>query len=190
MYGEGDEMLAKTGKLPGIKLIEPDVFEDNRGFFIESYNAERFAAHGITMCFVQDNHSLSVQPGVIRGMHYQLKPKAQIKLVRVIAGAIYDVVLDIRRGSPTFGQWESFELSAAKKRQLLVPAGFAHGFCTLLPDTEVLYKVDQLYSAEYDRGIAWDDPDIGIQWPTKHPIWSEKDSRYPKLAEPENNFFY
>jgi dTDP-4-dehydrorhamnose 3,5-epimerase len=157
---------------------------------MESYNAERYAANGITVNFVQDNHSLSVHQGVVRGLHYQLNPKAQSKLVRVTAGAIYDVVLDIRRGSPTFGLWEGFELSAQNKRQLWIPQGFAHGFCTLLPNTELLYKVDNLYSIEHDRGIAWNDPTLGIQWPVANPVLSDKDSRNPLLAEAEYNFVY
>ncbi|MFD0673654.1 dTDP-4-dehydrorhamnose 3,5-epimerase [Cohnella sp. GCM10027633] len=177
-------------KLQGIFLIEPTVFGDNRGFFMESYNAERFNRHGISMTFVQDNHSLSVEKGVIRGMHYQLAPMAQTKLVRVTVGAIYDVVVDIRVDSPTFGQWEGFELSVDNKLQLLVPAGFAHGFCTLVPNTEVQYKVDCRYSLEHDRGIAWDDPAIGIEWPTDSPILSAKDSRHPLLADADNNFAY
>lgn len=183
-------MIVREGSLPGVKLIEPVVFADSRGFFMESYNQERFASHGITTVFVQDNHSLSSETGVLRGMHYQLAPRAQTKLVRVTAGAIYDVIVDIRRGSPTFGQWEAFELSAENKRQLLVPQGFAHGFCTLSPNTEVQYKVDCLYSAEHDRGIAWDDPAIGIAWPTDAPILSAKDAKHPSLAEAEHNFVY
>lgn len=187
---QGDNMIVRETKLSGIKLIEPVVYEDNRGFFIESYNAERFAANGITTNFVQDNHSLSVQSGVVRGLHYQLNPKAQTKLVRVTAGAILDVVVDIRRGSPTFGHWESFELSAHNKHQLLVPHGFAHGFCTLAPNTEVQYKVDRLYSPAHDRGIAWNDPQIGIRWPVANTILSDKDARNPLLAEAEYNFDY
>ncbi|WP_373232244.1 dTDP-4-dehydrorhamnose 3,5-epimerase [Cohnella sp.] len=183
-------MNVKESKLPGVKVIEPTVYEDNRGFFMESYNAERMTAQGISTIFVQDNHSLSVQSGVIRGLHYQLEPKAQTKLIRVLAGAIYDVVVDIRRGSPTFGQWEGFELSAANKHQLLVPKGFAHGFCTLTPNSEVLYKVDMLYSAEHDRGIAWNDAALGIDWPTNDPVLSDKDSRHPLLADAEYNFTY
>lgn len=183
-------MNVHEGRLPGIKLIEPVVFEDNRGFFLESYNAERFNGQGISAIFIQDNHSLSTEIGVIRGMHYQIGPKAQTKLVRVTAGAIFDVVVDIRHGSPTFGQWEAFELSAANKRQLLVPQGFAHGFCTLMPNTEVMYKVDCFYSAEHDRGIAWDDPLIGIQWPTISPILSAKDTQHPSLGAADNNFFF
>jgi dTDP-4-dehydrorhamnose 3,5-epimerase len=177
-------------KLPGVKLIEPAVFGDNRGFFMESYNVEVFRRHGITHTFVQDNHSLSVDAGVLRGLHYQLNPKAQTKLVRVTAGAIYDVVVDIRKGSPTYGQWQGFILSAANKRQLLVPKGFAHGFCTLAPNTEVQYKVDEFYSPEHDRGIAWNDPALGIDWPASAPILSEKDGKHPRLAEAENNFVY
>ncbi|MBB6670626.1 dTDP-4-dehydrorhamnose 3,5-epimerase [Cohnella nanjingensis] len=176
--------------LPDLKLIEPAVFGDNRGFFMESYNAARFAEQGIAMQFVQDNHSLSAETGVLRGLHYQLNPKAQTKLVRVVAGAIYDVVVDIRKGSPTFGQWQGFILSADNKRQLLMPKGFAHGFCTLVPNTEVLYKVDELYSPEHDRGIAWDDPALGIDWPTSAPVLSGKDAKHPLLSEAEMNFTY
>lgn len=177
-------------KLSGIKLVETAVFEDHRGFFTESYNQKRFAEHGIGMAFIQDNHSLSVERGVLRGLHYQLDPAAQTKLVRVTAGAIYDVVVDIRRGSPTFGQWEGFELSAQNKRQLLVPRGFAHGFCTLAPNTEVQYKVDAFYSADYDRGIAWNDPAIGIAWPAQNPVLSAKDASHPLLANAEINFTF
>jgi dTDP-4-dehydrorhamnose 3,5-epimerase len=183
-------MHVSESKLIGVKLIKTTVYEDNRGFFMESYNTQQFSANGITVNFVQDNHSLSIQHGVIRGLHYQLNPKAQSKLVRVTAGAIYDVVVDIRRGSPTFRQWEGFELSAENKHQLWVPQGFAHGFCTILPNTEVQYKVDSLYSAEHDRGIAWDDPTLGIEWPEEQPILSDKDSRHPLLAEAEYNFVY
>ncbi|BBI36169.1 dTDP-4-dehydrorhamnose 3,5-epimerase [Cohnella abietis] len=181
-------MKIVEGKLAGVKLIEPVVFEDNRGFFMESYHADRFASLGITVSFLQDNHSLSKHKGVLRGLHYQLLPKGQSKLVRVTTGAIYDVVVDIREGSPTFGQWEGFELTAENKRQLFIPQGFAHGFCTILPNTEVLYKVDGLYSAEHDRGIAWNDPAIGISWPVEQPILSDKDSKHPLLADAEINF--
>jgi dTDP-4-dehydrorhamnose 3,5-epimerase len=176
--------------LPGVKLIEPAVFGDHRGFFMESYNEDVFRRHGITHKFVQDNHSFSVEAGVLRGLHYQLNPKAQTKLVRVTVGAIYDVVVDIRKGSPTYGKWQGFILSSANKRQLLVPKGFAHGFCTLVPNTEVQYKVDEFYSPEHDRGIAWNDPALGIDWPASAPILSEKDGKHPLLAEAENNFVY
>ena len=175
-------------KFIGVKLIEPDVFGDSRGFFMESYNAEIFAEHGIHYPFVQDNHALSVEAGVLRGLHYQLSPKAQTKLVRVTAGAVYDVIVDLRKGSLTYGQWEAFILSADNKRQLLVPKGFAHGYCTLTPNTEFLYKVDEYYSPEHDRGILWNDPAIGIDWPVESPILSEKDKKNPLLSEAEINF--
>lgn len=175
-------------KMQGLFIIEPAVFGDNRGFFMESYNVQKFKELGMEYPFVQDNHSLSMETGVLRGMHYQLNPKAQTKLVRVSAGAIYDVVVDIRKNSPTFGQWAGFILSAANKRQLLVPKGFAHGFCTIVPNTEVLYKVDEYYSPENDRGIAWNDPSLAIDWPTTNPILSEKDSKHPLLKDAEINF--
>lgn len=183
-------MKVIDSKLPGIKLLEPAVFGDHRGFFMESYNEQIAQTNGIPFDFIQDNHSLSVEAGVLRGMHYQLSPKAQTKLVRVTAGAIYDVVIDIRKGSPTFGQWQGFILSAANKRQLLVPQGFAHGFCTLVPNCEVQYKVDALYSPEHDRGIAWNDPALAIDWPTSNPVLSDKDGKHPVLADAEINFVY
>lgn len=175
-------------KLEGVKLIEPKVFQDQRGFFMESYNEATFNKAGISCHFIQDNHSLSVEAGVIRGLHYQLNPRAQTKLVRVVSGAIYDVVVDIRKTSKTFGQWTGFILSESNKRQLIVPRGFAHGFCTLVPNTEVLYKVDELYSPENDRGILWSDPELGIDWPTSNPILSDKDIVHPLFKEAEINF--
>ncbi|HIW32274.1 MAG TPA: dTDP-4-dehydrorhamnose 3,5-epimerase [Candidatus Paenibacillus intestinavium] len=183
-------MKVLATKLAGIKLIEPTVYGDNRGFFMESYNKETFNKHGIHTIFVQDNLSLSAEAGVLRGLHYQLNPAAQTKLIRVISGEIIDVVVDIRRNSPTFGQWEGFVLSADNKRQLLVPRGFAHGFCTQVANTEVQYKVDSYYSPEHDRGIAWDDVALHIDWPTSSPILSEKDRNQPRLAEAEINFEY
>jgi dTDP-4-dehydrorhamnose 3,5-epimerase len=183
-------MILYEGKLKGVLLIEPAVFEDSRGFFMESYNREELRKQGITLDWIQDNHSLSTQAGVIRGLHYQLEPKAQNKLVRVTAGAVYDVVVDIRRGSPSFGQWEAFELTASNKYQLLVPRGFAHGFCTLTPNAEVQYKVDELFSKEHDRGIAWDDQALKIAWPVTDPLLSNKDAHHPELKEAEINFDY
>lgn len=177
-------------KLSGVKLIEPVVYGDNRGFFMESYNERVAAENNITFNFIQDNHSLSVEAGVLRGLHYQLSPKAQTKLVRVTRGAIYDVVVDIRKGSPTYGQWQGFILSAENKRQLLVPQGFAHGFCTIVTNTEVQYKVDEFYSPEHDRGIAWNDPKLAIDWPTSTPILSKKDECHPNLDEADINFVY
>jgi dTDP-4-dehydrorhamnose 3,5-epimerase len=174
--------------LNDVYLLEPKVFGDTRGYFMESYNKKVFAELGLDFDFVQDNQSLSAQVGVIRGLHYQLNPKAQTKLVRVLQGAIYDVVVDIRKSSPTFGKWQGFILSEDNKRQLLVPKGFAHGFCTLVPNTVVAYKVDEYYSPEHDRGILWNDLELGIDWPTSQPILSEKDTCHPVLAEAEINF--
>nr|WP_216855283.1 dTDP-4-dehydrorhamnose 3,5-epimerase [Paenibacillus alba] len=178
-----------TTKLDGLYIVEPDVHGDNRGFFMESYNSAKFKELGIDFLFVQDNHSLSVETGVLRGLHYQLNPKAQTKLVRVVAGAIYDVAVDIRKDSSTFGQWVGVILSEANKRQLLVPQGFAHGFCTVVPNTQVLYKVDEYYSPDHDRGILWSDPSLGIDWPTSMPILSEKDKNHPLLQNAEINFY-
>lgn len=172
-------------KLEGVRIIEPAVHGDHRGFFMESYNRQTFVNHDLDYHFVQDNHSLSVEEGVIRGLHYQLPPKAQTKLIRVISGAVYDVVVDIRRNSPTFGQWVGVQLNENNKRQLLVPKGFAHGFCTLMPNTQVIYKVDEYYSPEHDRGIAWNDPALGIDWPTSNPTLSDKDRNHPLLANAE-----
>lgn len=181
-------MLTITTKLEGLYFIEPDVFGDNRGFFMESYSSSKFAEIGMNNTFVQDNHSLSKEAGVLRGLHYQLTPKAQTKLVRVASGAIYDVAVDIRKDSPTFGQWVGFILSESNKRQLLIPQGFAHGFCTIVPNTQVLYKVDEYYSPEHDRGILWSDPGLGIDWPTSKPILSDKDQKHPLLQDAEINF--
>lgn len=175
-------------KLDGVFTIEPAVHGDSRGFFMETYNSAKFKEFKIDFPFVQDNHSLSAEPGVLRGLHYQLNPRAQTKLIRVIQGAIYDVAVDIRKSSPTFGQWVGVILSASNKRQLLVPQGFAHGFCTLVPNTEVIYKVDDYYSPEHDRGIVWNDPALGIDWPTSNPILSAKDQTHPLLKDAEINF--
>ncbi|MFC7679250.1 dTDP-4-dehydrorhamnose 3,5-epimerase [Paenibacillus sp. GCM10028914] len=174
--------------LNGASLIEPVVHGDNRGFFMESYNEDLFKQNGINHNFIQDNHSLSAEPGVLRGLHYQLNPKAQTKLIRVLTGAIYDVIVDVRKSSPTFGQWIGVILSEHNHRQLLVPKGFAHGFCTLVPNTQVLYKVDEYYSPEHDRGILWNDPSLAIDWPTSSPILSDKDQRHPLLQDAELNF--
>lgn len=181
-------MKANLLELCGAALLEPAVHGDNRGFFMESFNEETMHKLGIGHDFIQDNHSLSAEVGVLRGLHYQLNPKAQTKLIRVISGAIYDVILDIRRNSQTFGQWRGYILSEYNKRQLLVPKGFAHGFCTLVPNTQVLYKVDEYYSPEHDRGILWNDPALGIDWPVTNPVLSDKDQRHPLLKDSELNF--
>lgn len=171
--------------LPAVRLIVPDRFGDDRGFFSESYSRRTLADAGIEDEFVQDNHSLSAQVGTVRGLHYQLPPFAQAKLVRVTRGAILDVAVDIRRGSPTFGQHVAATLSAAAWNQLYVPVGFAHGFCTLEPDTEVIYKVSAYYSRAHDRGIRWNDPELRLAWPVDAAaaILSAKDQIQPRLAE-------
>jgi dTDP-4-dehydrorhamnose 3,5-epimerase len=174
-------MNIKKTLFKGVYIIEPDVFQDHRGFFIESYNKSLLLQEGIDIDFIQDNHSFSNNAGVLRGLHYQLNPKAQTKLVRVCTGAIFDVVVDIRKNSDTFGHWISVILSEENKRQVLVPKGFAHGFCTLVPNTHVIYKVDEYYDGELDRGVLWKDPVIGIDWPVATPILSEKDSKLPLL---------
>ncbi|QHT59270.1 dTDP-4-dehydrorhamnose 3,5-epimerase [Paenibacillus lycopersici] len=183
-------MMVRETSLPGVKLVEPMIFEDDRGFFMESYNRDVCRHHGIQVDFVQDNHSLSVKEGTIRGLHFQIGPKAQAKLVRVTTGSIFDVVVDVRQGSPTFGQWEGFTLSSTNKRQLFVPKGFAHGFCTLEPHTEVQYKVDEYYSPEHDRGIIWNDPTLAIHWPYEAPILSDKDRTHPLFRSVDVNFLY
>lgn len=171
--------------LPGVKLIEPKVFGDDRGFFMESWNAATFAANGLDIAFVQDNHSRSAK-GVLRGLHYQMQTP-QGKLVRVTAGAVFDVAVDIRRSSPHFGQWVGYELSDTNKRMLWVPPGFAHGFLVLTDTADFLYKVTTLYDAPNDRGIRWDDPEIGIAWPDTGiaPLLSGKDAIAPLLADAE-----
>lgn len=169
-------------------LLEPKVYGDHRGFFTESYNKKVFKEIGLDYNFIQDNHSLSTETGTLRGIHYQMNPKAQTKLVRVLAGAIYDVIVDLRKGSPTYGEWEGFILSEDNKRQLLVPKGFAHGFCTLVANTQVFYKVDEYYSPEHDSGIIWNDEDLAINWPTDKPILSQKDELNRSFLEAEHNF--
>ena len=177
--------ILNTG-LPEVKLIEPNVFGDERGFFLETWNARTFAEHGIEADFVQDNHSRSAR-GVLRGLHYQLV-QPQGKLVRVARGRIFDVAVDIRKSSPRFGKWTGAELSGENHRMLWVPPGFAHGFLALEDETDVLYKCTALYAAEHDRGIAWNDPDIGVEWPFEDigsPALSAKDAAAPRLGDAE-----
>ncbi|WP_192800589.1 dTDP-4-dehydrorhamnose 3,5-epimerase [Brucella anthropi] len=173
--------------LDGVIEISPRKFGDDRGFFSETYNAKSFAEAGIDLTFVQDNHSYSAAKGVVRGLHYQLPPFAQDKLVRVIRGAILDVAVDIRKCSPTFGKWVALEVSAEKWNQILVPKGFAHGFVTLVENTEVIYKVTNYYSPEHDRSIRFDDPVIGIDWPlpASGVQLSDKDQKAPLFADAE-----
>lgn len=177
-------MIVHDTALPEVKLLEPRVFGDDRGFFLESWNAATFAGLGIDAAFVQDNHSRSAK-GVLRGLHYQIV-EPQGKLVRVVAGAVFDVAVDIRRSSPNFGKWTGHELSAANKHLLWVPPGFAHGFVTLSETADFLYKCTTLYAPAHDRGIAWNDPAIGIDWPLDAvPLLSTKDAAAPLLADAE-----
>ena len=170
--------------IPDVLLVKPNIFEDPRGFFLETYRENRFAEAGITQKFVQENHSAS-ERGVLRGLHYQIR-QPQGKLVRVIAGEIFDVAVDIRRSSPTFGQWVSIVLSAENKFQMWIPAGFAHGFYVLSECAEVTYKVTDYYAPEWDRSLLWNDPQIGIAWPlTAAPILSSKDINAKKMSEAE-----
>jgi dTDP-4-dehydrorhamnose 3,5-epimerase len=171
--------------LPEVRIVKTKMFSDERGYFSEVYNRVAFAAGGIRLEFVQDNVSLSLKTGTVRGLHFQTPPFAQAKLIRAVRGSILDVVVDIRRSSPTFGQHVRVELSGGDCRQLFVPAGYAHGFCTLEPDTEVQYKVSAPYSADHDRGLAWNDPALSIEWPVDpaQAVLSDKDRRNPPLAE-------
>ena len=179
----------KKLEIPEVILIEPRVFEDERGFFMESYKYSEFADFGIKDKFVQDGHSKSAR-NVLRGLHFQTLPKAQAKLVRCIKGEIFDAAVDIRKGSPTFGKWVGEILSEENKKELFIPAGFAHGFCALSAEAEIIYKSSDEYSPENERAIAWNDPTININWPIKNPIVSEKDAENGLLEEVENNFVY
>jgi dTDP-4-dehydrorhamnose 3,5-epimerase len=174
----------------GVREIRPRRFADERGFFSEVWNAETWREAGLELAFVQDNHSLSRARGVLRGLHFQAPPFAQQKLVRVTRGAVFDVAVDIRTASPTFGRWVSVVLSADEWNQVLVPAGFAHGFLTLEPDTEVQYKVTAPYSQAHDRAIRWNDPAIGISWPLAESelTLSDKDRAAPVLADADAGF--
>lgn len=182
--------LMKTN-LEGVFVIEPTVFGDHRGWFMETYSDTKFREVGLKLNFVQDNQSFSALKGTLRGLHYQLNPKAQTKLVRCTQGAIYDVAIDIRKGSPTYGQWFGIELSAENKKQLIIPKGFAHGFMTLTENVEVQYKVDELYAPECDRAILWNDSFLAIEWPIDlMPVLSAKDEQAALLKDAENNFIY
>lgn len=176
--------ITKT-KLDGVVIIEPEVFGDNRGFFMESWNKKKMAEAGLDYDFVQDNHSKSTVKGTLRGIHFQKGDKAQAKLVRCVKGAVFDVAVDLRRNSPTFKQWVGVELSEENKRQLLIPRGFGHGFVTLTDDVEFLYKADNYYAPEADAGIRWNDPEIGVEWGVEEPILSEKDKKNPFLKDCE-----
>jgi len=179
-------------KIADVVVIEPKKFGDARGYFMETFRQSLFAEHIGPTEFVQDNQSLSAEAGTIRGLHFQLEPKAQGKLVRCIAGALLDVTVDIRKGSPSFGEYVAVELTAENGRQLWVPPGFAHGFCTLLPNTEISYKVTEYYSPEHDRGILWSDPALKIDWPVdrEKAILSDKDRKQPLLVDLDGSFTY
>jgi len=174
-------MRVTETSLPGVLLIEPVVHRDGRGFFVETYHADRYREHGLAAPFVQDNHSRSIQ-GTLRGLHLQVQ-RPQGKLIHVIEGEIFDVAVDVRRGSPAFGQWVAVNLSADNFRQVYVPPGFAHGFCVISPIAQVEYKCTEVYDPASEIGIAWNDSAIAINWPTREPRLSARDSTHPTLAE-------
>lgn len=181
-------------KIPGVLIIEPDVHGDHRGYFMETYSKQKYQELGIDVEFVQDNMSFSAQKGTLRGLHWQNAPMSQSKLVSCTKGTVIDVAVDIRKGSPTYKQWVSVELSAENKKQFFIPQGFAHGFLTLTDDVEFRYKVDNFYSKEHDRGIRYDDPSIAVDWGTLlngiEPVLSDKDKFGPVLDESDCNFNY
>jgi dTDP-4-dehydrorhamnose 3,5-epimerase len=177
-----------TTKVSGVYYIKPKIFRDNRGFFLESYSRKVFEEHGISNQFVQDNHSMSVKKGVLRGLHFQLPPHTQAKLIRVTKGCVVDVVVDLQKQSPTYGQWDSFVLSSDNFSMVYIPRGFAHGFCTLEENTEFVYKNDNFYAPQAESGIRWNDPSLAIPWPINDPILSEKDSVLPFLKDFDSPF--
>lgn len=185
-------MIVESTALPDVKLIVPRRFADDRGAFAETYHKARLAETGIAIDFVQDNCSVSRMPGTIRGFHFQRSPAAQAKLVQVVRGGIVDVAVDIRHGSPSFGRYVAVELSADNGHQLFIPTGFAHAFCTVRPDTVVIYKVDAYYAPETEGGIRWDDPDLAISWPLggREPLLSPRDRALPRLRELAREFIY
>jgi dTDP-4-dehydrorhamnose 3,5-epimerase len=174
-------LKVESTSLPGVLIVTPSVYRDARGFFLETYSWAALADHGVTARFVQDNHSRSVR-GTLRGLHYQLPPAGQDKLVRVSRGAVWDVAVDIRRGSPTFGRWVAEELSEENFKQLLIPAGFAHGFCVLSEIADVLYKASHPYSRVHEGGIAWNEPALAIPWPVADPLLSDRDRQAQSLS--------
>lgn len=181
--------IIKT-KLEDVFIIEPNVFGDHRGWFVETYSYAKLVENGIDISFVQDNHSFSSEKGTLRGLHFQMNPKAQTKLIRCTKGEILDVVVDIRKGSPTFKKWIAVELTEYNKKQLFIPKGFAHGFLTLTDNVEVQYKVDEYYSPANDRSIRFDDPQIGVDWGIENPILSDKDLKAPLFKDSDFNFTY
>jgi dTDP-4-dehydrorhamnose 3,5-epimerase len=188
--GAVQTLLVSATEIADVKLLALRIHRDHRGFFSETYNKGELAKVGVNLEFVQDNHSLSVERGVVRGLHFQIPPFAQDKLVRVVRGAIFDVAVDIRRGSPTYGNHVARIISAQEWNQFLVPIGFAHGFCTLEANTEVIYKVTNYYSPEHDRGVLWNDADLRIAWPVEESeaVLSDKDRKQPRFSELPNYF--
>lgn len=178
-------MRVEDAPLPGVRILTPVKHGDARGFFSETYSKPRYAALGIAEDFMQDNHSLSADKGVVRGLHFQANPMAQAKLLRVVRGAVFDVMVDLRHGSPTYGRHFAVTISADAWNQVYVPAGLAHGFCTLEPGTEVIYKASAPYSPAHEAGLLWNDPDLGIDWPVSaaDAILSPKDTQYPRLRD-------
>jgi dTDP-4-dehydrorhamnose 3,5-epimerase len=184
-------MDVKALSLPGLMLLKPRRFADSRGYFAETYNERTFAAAGITLKFVQDNQSFSLARGTVRALHFQLPPAPQTKLVRVLQGTVFDVGVDLRAGSPTYGRWEGVTLTADGGEQLLVPRGFAHGFCTLEPNTVVAYKVDEFYVPATDNGLIWNDADLAVDWPiTGEAVLSDKDQKLGRFKDFKSPFVY
>jgi len=183
-------MQIEQTALAGVVILTPQRHGDARGFFSESWNRARMEAAGLHHDFVQDNHSLSAETGTLRGLHYQSPPRAQAKLVRCGRGALWDVAADFRTGSPTFGRWIGVDLTPENGRQLLVPAGFLHGFVTRAPDTEIVYKCTDYYAPDCDGAVAWDDPDLGIDWGVEAPVLSGKDAAAPRLADTSSPFVW
>lgn len=183
-------MNAIKTKVDGAIILEPDVFGDNRGWFMESYSKKKLAEAGIDVDFVQDNRSFSAEKGTLRGLHCQLNPTAQSKLLTCIRGKILDVAVDIRKGSPTYMQWEAVELSGENKKSFFIPKGCLHGFLTLTDDVEVMYKVDEFYSPADDRSVRYDDPELGVEWGDINPILSQKDMNAPLLKDSDVEFTY
>ncbi len=182
-------MIVKKTDLPEVMIIVPQVFGDNRGWFFETYTKAKLVPYGLDMEFIQDNQSLSVSVGTLRGIHFQNEPYAQSKLVRCVAGRIWDVAVDLRRGSATYGKWVGVELSADNKKQLFIPKGFGHAFITLEENSQVCYKVDAPWSREHERSVRYDDDDIAVDWPLDvEPVLSDKDKKAPKLADCDCNF--
>lgn len=183
-------MKKENTSLEGVYIITPQVFGDHRGWFTETYNAEKFSELGIDTVFVQDNHSYSAQKGTLRGLHFQNSPMAQTKLLRCIRGKILDVAVDLRKGSPSYKKWVAVELSEENKKMIYIPKGFAHGFLTLTEDVEVQYKVDNVYSREHDRSVRFNDPEISVEWGIDNPILSDKDINAPLLKDSDVNFVF